>query len=424
MSIHREGFKCRLSMCAALLSLIGCSSVSHSSDAKKSATVEENPKTAVEVKVDSRLVSANTGFGFRLYKEILKQSAERNVFVSGASVGLALAMAYNGAEGETRQAMARALGLQGMSLDHLNRANAALRASLENPDPKVQLQIANSMWAKNGVEFKPDFMSRNQQFYGAEVSTLDFGSPSAPARINDWVKEKTAGKIDKIIDQIDGDSILFLINAIYFNGKWTDAFDKARTKEETFTIGTGRQKRHPMMPQSGKYSYYEGEKFQAVSLPYGGKRVSMYIFLPAPGSSLNEFHAQLSSENWDSWISRFSQMDGDISIPRFRVEYEIELGETLKALGMGQAFDANSADFSGMVQAQRAFIGKVKHKAFAEVNEEGTEAAAATSVEMVATSLGSPRRRFRMVVDRPFFCAIRDNQTGTVLFMGSIVDPM
>jgi serine protease inhibitor len=424
MKTQMQGLKCRLFTCAVLLSLIGCSSVSHSSDTKKSATVEETPKPAADVKVDSRLVSANTRFGLKLYKEILKQGADRNVFVSGASVGLALAMAYNGAEGGTRQAMARALELQGISLDELNRANAALKASLENPDPKVQLQIANSMWAKIGVEFKPDFMSRNKQFYGAEVSTLDFGSPSAPAKINDWVKQKTAGKIEKIIDQIDGDSILFLINAIYFNGKWSDAFDKAKTKEESFTVGSGRQKRHPMMPQSGKYNYYEGEKFQAVSLPYGGKRVSMYIFLPAPNSSLSEFHALLSSENWDSWMTRFSQTDGDISVPRFRVEYELELGEALKALGMAQAFDANSADFSGMVEAQRAFIGKVKHKTFAEVNEEGTEAAAVTSVEMVATSMAGPRRRFRMVVDRPFFCAIRDNQTGTVLFMGSIVDPM
>lgn len=377
-----------------------------------------------ETAMNPGIAAASNAFGFDLFQQLQRQAANKNVFFSPLSVSVALAMTYNGAAGETQKAMARTLKLEGLNLDELNPASAGLLSALKSSDPKIELAIANSLWARGGVRFKEDFLARNRQFYGAEVSTLDFGSPSAPAKINDWVKSKTAGKIDKIIDQIDGDSILFLINAIYFNGKWTAAFDKARTTEETFTIGTGRQKRHPMMPQSGKYNYYEGEKFQAVSLPYGGKRVSMYIFLPAAGSSLSEFHTLLTPESWETWMSRFSQMDGDISVPRFRVEYEVELGEALKALGMAQAFDAARADFSGMVQAERAFIGKVKHKTFAEVNEEGTEAAAVTSVEMVVTSARAPRQRFRMVVDRPFFCAIRDNQTGAVLFMGSIVDPM
>ncbi len=417
---------------AMLLGLIGCSSVTHSSEvakgtaeAAKGTAMEETQKTPVDANVASRLTSANTRFGFKLYREILKQSGERNVFVSGSSVGLALAMAYNGAEGQTRQAMARALEIQGLSLDEVNRANAVLKVALENPDPKVQLQIANSLWAKKGVDFKPEFIERNKNFYAAEVATLDFSSPSAPATINSWVKNNTAGKIDKIVDQIDGDSILFLINAIYFKGQWTEAFDKAKTTEQPFTSGAGKQKRHPMMPQSGKYNYYESDKFQAVSLPYGGKRVSMYIFLPAEGSRLSEFHNQLTAENWEAWMSAFRQTDGDIAVPRFKVEYEVDLNEALKALGMTEAFDAARADFSGMLQTyQRAFISKVKHKTFAEVNEEGTEAAAVTSVEMRATSVQAPRKRFHMVIDRPFFCAIRDNQTGTVLFMGSINDPM
>jgi serine protease inhibitor len=416
---------------AMVLGALGCSSVIHSSEVEKGtgevakgAAMEETQKTPVDPGIASRLTTANTRFGFKLYREILKKSGDKNVFVSGSSVGLALAMAYNGAGGQTQQAMARALELQGLSLDEVNRANAALKTSLENPDPKVQLKIANSLWAKKGVDFKPEFIERNKNFYAAEVAALDFGSPSAPATINAWVSNNTAGKIDKIVDQIDGDSILFLINAIYFKGQWTEAFDKAKTTEQPFTSGAGKQKPHPMMPQSGKYNYYENDKFQAVSLPYGGKRVSMYIFLPVEGSRLAEFHNQLTAENWDSWMSGFRQTDGDIMVPRFKVEFEVDLNEALKALGMTEAFAADRADFSGMLQsAQRAFISKVKHKTFAEVNEEGTEAAAVTSVEMRATSMQVPRKRFHMEIDRPFFCAIRDNQTGTVLFMGSITDP-
>ncbi|HWC76682.1 MAG TPA: serpin family protein [Blastocatellia bacterium] len=412
---------------AIVLSLIGCSSVSRSDEVEKAAPMEP-PKTtadtnAPEASVDARLVAANNQFGFALYREILKRNSKPNVFASSSSVSLALAMVYNGAAGETKQAMARAMKLEGMSIEDVNRANAALKASLENPDPKVQLQIANSLWARQDVTFKPDFIARNKEFYGAEVTSLDFGKPEAANTINSWVKSKTNSKIDKIVDNIDANTILFLINAIYFNGKWTEEFNKARTVPSPFKT-PGGEKQHPLMSQSGKYSYYEDQKFQAVSLPYGNKRVSMYIFLPAEGSSLAEFHSQLTAENWQSWMSRFTPTDGDIMIPRFKMEYEIELNDALKALGMGPAFDPGAADFTNMLQSsERAYIRKVKHKTFVEVNEEGTEAAAVTSAEIAITSARRPPKRFSMVVDRPFFCAIRDNQTGSLLFMGSITDP-
>lgn len=415
----------------ALFALIGCSSVTESSStnnnqpANTNADMEHQKNNPSNDSIDGRLVAANSAFGFKLYAEVLKQSAGKNVLVSPSSVALALAMTYNGAAGETRQAMARALEVHGMSLDELNRAYAQLRKALESPDPKVQLSIANSLWAKKGVNFNADFMERDKQFFGAELTTLDFGDPSAPATINSWVADKTRGKILKIVDNIDPQSILFLINAIYFKGTWTAEFDKARTAEEQFTTGSGRQKRHPLMHQSGSYDYCEGKGFQAVSLPYGGGRASMYIFLPATGTSLDQFHKELTAANWDAWMKQFVKTKGEIAVPRFKVEYEISLNDALKAMGMGTAFDPARADFSGMVRtSQNAFISEVKHKTFAEVNEEGTEAAAVTSVEMTVTSVQRPQRSFRMIVDRPFFCAIRDNKTGTVLFVGSITDPM
>jgi serine protease inhibitor len=425
-----------------LFCLMGCSSVTESNVASNSnqssqasaddkgasndngSTMEDQNKSAGGA-IDARLVSANTSFGFKLYHEVANKSAGNNVFISPASVALCLAMTYNGAVGETKEAMERALEIHGLTHAELNRAYAALRSELENPDPRVQLQIANSLWARKGITFNPAFIARNKEFYGAEVTALDFGDPGAPAIINAWVKDKTKDKIEKIVDRIDAQSVLFLINAIYFKGAWSTEFDKARTKDDVFTIGSGSQKRLPMMTQSGKYDYYEGRNFQAVSLPYGSGRVSMYVFLPAAGTGINQFLPSLTTANWDVWMKSFSKTQGAIVLPRFKVEYEITLNDALKALGMGVAFDPDRANFSGIFQtAQNAFISKVKHKTFAEVNEEGTEAAAVTSTEIQVTSAVQPRKSFTMVVDRPFFFAIRDNKTGSVLFLGSIVDPM
>lgn len=427
----------------ALLCLIGCSTVGESNvdssngqptdaaakdkndSSDNGPTMKDSNNPAGGGATDPRLITANTIFGFKLYHEIAKAAAGKNVFISPSSVALCLAMTYNGAVGETKAAMERALETRGLTHAELNRAYSELRSELENPDPKVQLQIANSLWARKGVSFNPAFISRNKEFYGAEVTDLDFADPGAPATINEWVRNKTKNKIEKIVDSIDAQSVLFLINAIYFKGAWASEFDKAKTKEDSFTLGSGSQKRLPMMAQSGRYNYFENEKFQAVSLPYGGGRVSMYVFLPSAGTSIDQFIASLGATNWDSWTKQFSKTQGEISLPRFKVEYEVTLNDALKALGMGVAFDPDRADFTGMFQgAQNAFISKVKHKTFAEVNEEGTEAAAVTSTEMVATSIQIPRKSFRMVVNHPFFFAIRDNRTGSVLFLGSITDPM
>ncbi|HKS40279.1 MAG TPA: serpin family protein [Blastocatellia bacterium] len=415
-----------------LLCLLGCSSVGQSSVANSNQSsnqntsdtaMNDNQNKPADVKFDARLAAANTKFGFNLFSEIEKQGGGQNIFISPTSISLCLAMAYNGADADTKQAMARALEFQGLNLDELNRAYADLKSALENPDSKVQLQIANSLWARHGLTFKPDFIQRTKQFFSAEVTDLNFDDPSAPATINKWVSEKTKGKIQKIVDQISPDSILFLINAIYFKGTWTKEFDKAKTREDDFTTGAGAQKRLPMMSASGNYRYYENDDFQAVSLPYGAGRTSMYIFLPK-GAGLAAFQKKLSTANWESWMKEFNQMEGDLSLPRFKIEYEITLNDALKALGMGVAFDGGRANFRGMIEsAQNVYISQVKHKTFAEVNEEGTEAAAVTSTEMRTTSVMRPRQKFNMVVDHPFFCAIRDNTTGTVLFMGSINDP-
>ena len=253
---------------------------------------------------------------------------------------------------------------------------------------------------------------------------IEFEDPTAPATLNRWVSEKTHGKIEKIVDQIDAHAMLLLINAIYFKGTWAKEFDKAKTKPDNFALSHGTTQ-VPMMSQSGQYPYLETKDFQAVSLPYGGGRFSFYVFLPSSALSLGAFEQSLTEANWQQWMAQFRAMEGDISLPRFRVAYEATLNDALQALGMGLAFDERRANFAGMMQTQgqNVSISRVTHKTFAEVNEEGTEAAAVTATEMRRRVLTMPHQRFTMVVDRPFFCAIRDNTTGAVLFLGSIYDP-
>jgi serine protease inhibitor len=366
-----------------------------------------------------------SSFGIDLYRELLKEKPGANIFMSPASIGLALAMTYNGSSGATRDAMAKVLRFSDGGLESVNADDSALIRQMNDTIAEVVLSIANSLWARQGLTFDKSFLERNERCYGAEIRTLDFSNPGAAGKINAWVAEKTNDRIPSIVDQIDGGAILFLINAIYFKGTWMNEFDKALTRDDTFHVADGGEKLQPMMMQSGKYDYLDGGEFQAARLPYGDGRIGMYVFLPASGSSLQRFHGELSSDGWKAWMQRFVPRRGRIVLPRFRLEYKANLKRELSALGMGVAFDGSRADFTGMIQAPgaNAFIHDVVHKAFIEVNEEGTEAAAATSVEIRLTSIMEPEEPFEMKVDRPFFFAIVDGETGLILFMGSIVNP-
>lgn len=410
-----------------LMSVIGCSPLNRDNSA---AAESQQPRTELpiskkSVNPDTKIVAANTKFGFKLFSEVLKSDKSKNVFVSPSSVAFALAMTYNGASGSTQQEMAKALELQGLTLQQINSSNAALKALLENPDPKVQVAIANSLWGNQNTSFNPDFLQRNRDFYQAKIANLNFTDAQAPSTINDWVKQNTSGKIDKIVQKINPDQALFLVNAIYFKGSWTNEFDKQETREYPFSLFSGQQKQHPMMSQKGKYKYLENQEFQAVNLPYGNNgRISLYVFLPKQNSNLKAFSQTLNAENWDKWMSQFSKREGSIRLPKFKIDYDITLNDSLKALGMGQAF-SSKANFSGMGNGKNLAISEVLHKTFVEVNEQGTEAAAATSVGIMPLSASVPTYApFQMIVDRPFFCAIRDNQTGSIVFMGSIAEPL
>lgn len=368
---------------------------------------------------------AYSSFGVDLFREMLKERPGENIFISPASVGFALAMTSNGAAGETRDAMANVLRLTEKSPAFVNVVDSTFISKMNDTIRGVTLSVANSLWAREGVTFRKDFLTTNERYYGAEIQTLDFRSSEAPARINSWVAATTHNRITKIVDEIDESSILFLINAIYFEGTWTKEFDKNLTQEEPFHLANGTTSPRPMMRQSGKYAYLEGDAFQAVRLPYGDGRIGMYVFLPAEDSSLERFHAELTSEKLNTWMGRLQRLAGMIILPRFRLEYEARLKKALSALGMGAAFDCGRADFTRMVKlpGADACIHDVVHKTFVEVNEKGTEAAAVTSVDVRLTTVMEPEKPFEMIVDRPFFLAIVDGKTGIILFMGSIVNP-
>ena len=382
---------------------------------------QDEPET---VSIDTNIVTANTQFGFDLFDEIRKIEQDQNIFISPLSISIALAMTLNGASGETEQAMTNTLQLQGLGPESINTGYAGLRHALQTSDPKVTLTIANSLWARQDVPFKQDFLQRNTEFFGAKVSTLDFTDPNTLTTINQWVSTNTNGKITKILDEISADMVLFLINAIYFKGTWQTEFDPSHTRDGTFYLATGAEKQVPMMTRTGDYSYYENheEKFQAISLPYGDGRMSMDIFLPYRESDLDTFLDGLNTENWDNWVSQFHEQEVFLSMPKFKLEYEKTLNNPLQSLGMDIAFAPGLADFSRMadleVLGQNLYIGEVLHKAVVEVNEEGTEAAAVTSVGIRATSAPPA-----FMANRPFFFAIRDNETKTVLFMGTVIDP-
>ena len=372
---------------------------------------------AIEDPDFASVASANTKFGFNLLTALREGEPVENIFISPLSISIALTMTYNGAVGETERAMAEVLGIEELDRNAVNRSNATLRESLGNRGPKVEISIANSIWGRQGVVFNPDFLERNREFFEAEITALDFSAPQALERINGWVDTNTNGKIKKIVQTIHPRTLIFLINAIYFKGSWQEEFNKSKTREDIFFLSDGSEKRVPMMRREAAYPYFRGEHFEAASLPYGDGDVSMYIFLPNHDSNLNEFLGGLNAENWASWISQFSVVreDSSMILPRFKLEYEVKLNDTLKAMGMEIAFNSG-ADFSGM--GPSLFISEVRHKTFVEVNEEGTEAAAAT----VVVGIESAPPIFR--VDRPFFFAIYDNRTKTILFMGIVWEPM
>jgi serpin B len=364
------------------------------------------------------IVDGANAFSFDLLREATRTlPADQNAFLSPLSASMALGMALNGANGETYEEMRTALGLGALSEAAIDQGYRDLMGLLVGLDPRTEMLIANSMWAREGFALEPTFTDAGRNFFDAEIASLNFGDPGALDAINGWVSGKTRGRIPTLLEQIDSNEMLFLINAIYFKGKWRTAFDPGDTRTAPFYAADGRERAAPLMHQEETLAYGETDAYQAVDLLYGNGAFAMTVLLPKPGRTPAELLSELDPASWRALAEGFHDAEVSLTLPRFRLEYSRQLREDLESLGMVTAFDEARADFYRIadVRPERLYITRVEQKTFVEVNEQGTEAAAATSVGIGATS--APEIVV-MQVDRPFAFAIRERLSGTVVFLG------
>jgi len=368
----------------------------------------------------------NTAFALDLYQHLRGQSG--NLFYSPYSISLALAMTYAGAQSATESQMAQTLHFD-LPQDQLHAALNALALTLEERQgsadlPGFKLNVANALWGQDGFAFQPEFLDTLALNYGAGMQTVDFSrSEEARQTINDWVADQTEEKIIDLIPEgtLNALTRLVLTNAIYFNAAWLTPFNENETRQDSFDLLDGSEVQVPMMRQTESFGYLEAEDYQAVELFYEGRQLSMVILLPDE-EQFDAFDAGLDADQLQSILAGLEMQRLDLSMPKFKVESSFGLAKTLAGMGMPDAFDVTKADFSGITGEPDLYITDVVHKAYVDVNEEGTEAAAATGVVMGLKSMptGEP---IQVKIDRPFLFLIRDVETGVVLFMGRVVQP-
>ena len=371
---------------------------------------------------EQRLIEADNRLAIKLLKQVTTETRDtlENLFVSPLSVAMALTMTYNGAAGTTEEAMRTTLELDSMSVAEVNTANQSLIALLRGLDPRVKFQIANSIWYRLGLPVEQSFIDANRTHFDAHVAALDFSSPTAGPTINAWVDQQTNGLIPSIVpDQIPDDVLMYLINAIYFKGDWTQQFDKQRTAPRPFRLDDGSTVNVPTMTYGHEAAIRTARTTTAtaIDLPYGGSAFSMTILLPRAGVSVDSVLTGLTLDDWNAAIAALDTTRVPFYLPKFKLENNLTLKAPLIALGMGVAF-SDFANFTRMVTGGGVLITDVLHKTYVDVNEEGTEAAAVTAVVIGPTSAPQP-----LTVDRPFLFALRENLSGTILFMGVIRHP-
>lgn len=368
-------------------------------------------------KINPQIIASNTKFAFDIFRQLNNEDRDKSIFISPLSISTALAMTYQGAGTTTRDAMAKVLGYDGYDAAKINETYQNMLRYLHQADSKIKLNISNSIWIRDGEEVKKNFIDVNKNIFDAYVASLDFSKDSAADAINGWISDSTGGLIKKMIEPpISPRVVMYLINAIYFKGEWKKQFDRKNSTNADFYSGDGSKKEVVMMRRTGKVEYGQGDGYKAVRLPYGKGKTSMYCILPEEGTSVNDFIDSMNPEKWKEIRDIVSETDDvNLQLPRFKQEYGIKnLNDSLISLGMGEAF-SESADFSGIREG--IFISRVLHKAVIEVNEEGSEAAGVTVVEMKETAASEP---VTFIANRPFVYMIVDDETGTILFMGKM----
>ncbi|MEA4976215.1 MAG: serpin family protein [Paludibacter sp.] len=360
-------------------------------------------------------VQQDNAFAFDLFRQVLINNAdEKNIFISPLSVSIALGMAWNGANGETKTEMETALKMSGMTEDEINEYYQIMLSALPEVDPSTKLNIANSIWYREGFPVKDEYLKVNSDYFNAEVRELDFAKPDALSIINGWCAEKTNNLIKNPLDKISADAMMYLINAIYFKGIWVKKFEKDTYKANFFAEG-GNTVQVDMMQQKDTFGYREDEMAQYLDLPYGNKAFSMTVILPSEGKTTDEVLETLDTEKWDNIINGFSTHEVQVYLPKFKTTGKYELKEPLIQMGMVKAF-SDQADFSNISDID-LLISRIIHSTYCDVNQEGTEAAAVTVVEFELTSMPM---NYIFNANRPFIFVIREKSTGVILFMGKM----
>jgi serpin B len=367
------------------------------------------------------VVRGDNEFAFDLYARLRENQG--NLFFSPSSISTALAMTYAGARGETAAEMARALHFT-LPPEALHAGFEALLKEQNTDKAGYKLRVANALWGQQGYGFAPDFLKLTQTHYGAGLYEVNFAAAEqARQKINTWVEKQTQDKIKDLIKpgMVDSSTRLVLTNAIYFKGDWDSPFKKERTRTEPFKLSESNTVQAPLMTQSHDYRYLDGDTFQMLEMPYGSKEMSMVVLLPKKVDGLAELEKTLTADNLGAWLGRLRHREVVVNLPRFKTTSEFSLKAQLSALGMPQLFQAGKADLSGMNDGkEKLFLSAVVHKAFVDVNEEGTEAAAATGGIAKALAV-RVKPVFR--ADHPFVFLIRDTRNGSVLFLGRILNP-
>lgn len=377
-------------------------------------------KSTQDTTVD--LTETNNELGFSMIN--LTYDEIENVFISPTSALLALLMLYNGADGETKAEIESALKLDGYSVEDINAASNKQMHDLQTKDESIEVVIANSFWINDKYSFRDEFANKITEHYEATIEEINIADSESAQRINEWVKQQTNDKITDIVEApLPEDLLAYILNALYFNGTWKYEFDQSLTTEKIFYAPNGEIE-IPFMTLTEELPYFETEEFQAVKLPYGSELLSMLILLPNENGSMTNLIQSLSN-NWENWQGQFEQTEGTVIMPKFSLEFEVILNDILQQLGMKAAFDAHQADFSKMAEAtERIYISEVKQKTYIDVHEEGTEAAATTSVEVRLTSAPLEGEvPFYMEINRPFLFVIQDEENKQILFIGTMQQP-
>lgn len=385
---------------------------------------KERPKTLPRALTSAEeiLISSGNEFSFNIFRQIVASEEEKNIFISPLSISMALGMTLNGAEGTTKTGIKKTLGMSEMELQAINQSYQSLIKLLIELDPKVEMTIGNSLWGREGFPINQSFKDTLKTYFDARTDELDFSDPAAADVINDWVNEQTNGRIEQIVDPpIPNDIVLYLINTIYFKGDWLYQFDPEDTKPADFHLPDGSTVQVDMMRQKLPMATYRSDEVHMGELAYGDSLYKMTILMPGDlETSVDKFvQESLTASNLSNWTNQLKTTnDLRLRLPKFESSYEKKLNEILKDMGMEEAFDDKKADFSKINPDIQLVISEVKHKANITVNEEGSEASAATSVSAGPTSAPPS-----FIVNRPFVYLIRERISGTVLFVGMMKNP-